>query len=116
MSNTHSTGQAHSSGTEIVSIGTELLLGRIQDTNSFWLAEQIADLGGSVSRITVVGDDQATIVDAVESATGDSSLSLRGRYPGDCRRAWRSNPRSRSRPQIPWVSSPAPFAVFVYLV
>ncbi len=65
MSNTHSTGHAHSSGTEIVSIGTELLLGRIQDTNSFWLAEQIADLGGSVSRITVVGDDQATIVDAL---------------------------------------------------
>ena len=59
---------------EIVSIGTELLLGRIQDTNSFWLAQQVADLGGAVQRITTIGDDQPTIVsvlrDAVARGTG----------------------------------------------
>ena len=34
------------------------LLGRIQDTNSFWLAEHVSELGATVSRITIVGDDQ----------------------------------------------------------
>ena len=29
---------------EIYSIGTELLNGQIQDTNSFWMAQQIAAL------------------------------------------------------------------------
>src|SRR5215207_379163 len=53
---------------EIMSIGTELLLGRIQDTNSFWLAQQIAELGGAVQRITIVGDDQSTIAGALRDA------------------------------------------------
>ena len=59
---------AVTSPVEIFSIGTELLIGRIQDTNSFWLAQQIADLGGAVQRITVVGDDQPTIVGALRDA------------------------------------------------
>ncbi|MFN2168126.1 MAG: hypothetical protein ACK2U9_17935, partial [Anaerolineae bacterium] len=33
---------------EIYAIGTELLNGQIQDTNSFWMARQIAALGGYV--------------------------------------------------------------------
>ena len=33
---------------EIFSIGKELLIGRIQDTNSFWIAQQITDLGGTM--------------------------------------------------------------------
>jgi nicotinamide-nucleotide amidase len=53
---------------EVFSIGTELLLGRIQDTNSFWLAQQVAELGGVVNRITVVGDDQPTIVGVLRDA------------------------------------------------
>ena len=31
---------------ELFAIGTELVLGRIQDTNSYWMAQQIAELGG----------------------------------------------------------------------
>ena len=38
---------------EIYSIGTELLNGQIQDTNSFWMAQQIAALGGYVRRIAI---------------------------------------------------------------
>ena len=33
---------------EIYSIGTELLNGQIQDSNAFWMAQQIAALGGYV--------------------------------------------------------------------
>ena len=61
---------------EIVSIGTELLLGRIQDTNSFWLAQQIADLGGSVARISVIGDDQPTIVGALRDAVSRGARTI----------------------------------------
>jgi molybdenum cofactor synthesis domain-containing protein len=53
---------------EIFSIGTELLMGRIQDTNSFWLAQQVSELGETVARVTIIGDDRATIVEALRSA------------------------------------------------
>jgi molybdenum cofactor synthesis domain-containing protein len=62
--------RAKTSPVEIMSIGEELLLGRIQDTNSFWLARRIAELGGTVQRITVIGDDQPTIVRALREALG----------------------------------------------
>ncbi len=53
---------------EIFSIGTELLIGRIQDTNSFWIAQQVAALGATLARITIVGDDRAVIRDALRGA------------------------------------------------
>ena len=48
------TEQAAPDGTpiEIFAIGTELVLGRIQDTNPHWLAQQIAELGGNLRRVT----------------------------------------------------------------
>jgi nicotinamide-nucleotide amidase len=59
---------ATTSPVEIFSIGTELLIGRIQDTNSFWLAQQLSALGATVARITIVGDERSTIVQALRSA------------------------------------------------
>jgi nicotinamide-nucleotide amidase len=47
---------------EILAIGTELVIGRIQDTNSFWMAQRIAELGGQVRRITQLPDDLPEIV------------------------------------------------------
>ncbi|MDP6050888.1 MAG: competence/damage-inducible protein A [Candidatus Latescibacteria bacterium] len=59
---------------ELFSIGTELTLGRIQDTNAYWLAQQIAQLGGRLRRMTIVSDDQDDIIraigDAVQRETG----------------------------------------------
>ncbi len=53
---------------ELFSIGTELALGRVQDTNSFWMAQQIAEMGGGVRRITVLVDDLEEVVAALEGA------------------------------------------------
>lgn len=53
---------------EIIVVGNEILSGEIQDTNSNWLAKQIYEMGGSVSRITVVGDK----LDEIASAIRDS--------------------------------------------
>ncbi|MEM1587376.1 MAG: nicotinamide mononucleotide deamidase-related protein [Candidatus Bathyarchaeia archaeon] len=50
---------------EIISIGNELLIGKILNTNAHWLARRITSLGLSVRRITVVGDDLAEISSAV---------------------------------------------------
>jgi nicotinamide-nucleotide amidase len=63
-------GTGVSSGTpiELFAIGTELVLGRIQDTNSFWMAQQIAELGGNLRRVTQLVDDLDLIVEAL----GDS--------------------------------------------
>ena len=42
---------------EVFCIGTELLTGLTQDTNSYWLAKELALLGCTLRRITIVADD-----------------------------------------------------------
>ena len=42
---------------EIFAIGTELVTGLILDTNSHWLAGEVAVAGGDVRRITALADD-----------------------------------------------------------
>lgn len=53
---------------EIISIGNELLIGKIVNTNAYWLAKRITSLGLSVRRITVIGDD----LDEISSAIRES--------------------------------------------
>jgi nicotinamide-nucleotide amidase len=50
---------------EICSIGTEIVMGRIQDTNSSWIARRVAGLGAFIRRITQVQDDRADILDVL---------------------------------------------------
>lgn len=42
---------------EIIAIGDELCYGRVQDTNSYWIADQITRMGGKVKRITCIKDE-----------------------------------------------------------
>ncbi|MHA2059734.1 MAG: competence/damage-inducible protein A [Candidatus Ranarchaeia archaeon] len=42
---------------EILAVGNELCYGRVYDTNSFWLADQMTRLGGLVQRITCIRDE-----------------------------------------------------------
>lgn len=53
---------------EILSIGNELLIGKIANTNAQWLAKRITSLGGRVRRITVVGDTLEDISTALKNA------------------------------------------------
>jgi nicotinamide-nucleotide amidase len=53
---------------EIYSIGTELLNGQIQDTNSFWMAQQITALGGYVRRIAILDDDMDEMTSVLKDA------------------------------------------------
>ncbi len=54
--------------TEVVAVGTELLLGQIVDTNSSWIGEQLALIGIEHHLQTKVGDNQARIVAALRGA------------------------------------------------
>jgi nicotinamide-nucleotide amidase len=53
---------------ELVTIGTELLLGFTVDTNSAFVGQQLAAIGVHVVRRTSVGDDPAAIAGAVRDA------------------------------------------------
>lgn len=53
---------------EILAVGSELLLGETIDTNSAYLARQLAGAGVGLFRKSVVGDNQARIAAMVEEA------------------------------------------------
>lgn len=51
---------------EIISIGTELLLGEITDTNSSYIAKRLTSLGMNVSYQTSVGDDKDRLKELIK--------------------------------------------------
>ena len=53
---------------ETISIGTELLLGEITDTNAVWIAQRLAEIGVDLYFRTTVGDNVGRIVDAITHA------------------------------------------------
>lgn len=53
---------------EIITIGTELLLGEIQDTNTRFLARGLRDAGVDLYRTMVVGDNIDRIAQAIQEA------------------------------------------------
>lgn len=61
---------------EIISVGTELLLGHIVDTNASYLAQQLSTLGFDVYWISQVGDNQARIVEVLRRAWGRSEVTI----------------------------------------
>ena len=61
---------------EIMSVGTELLLGNIVDTNAAFLAQELANLGVSVFRQTTVGDNHGRLVQALENAFENADMVI----------------------------------------
>ncbi len=61
---------------EIISVGTELLLGEITDTNASYLAGQLPLLGIDLYWISQVGDNQARLVEILKRAWQRSDLIL----------------------------------------
>ena len=53
---------------ELFSVGTELVLGQIQDTNAHWIAQQILQNGGELRRVTMLRDDFDEMTEAINSA------------------------------------------------
>ncbi|MFQ5342620.1 MAG: competence/damage-inducible protein A [Anaerolineae bacterium] len=61
---------------EIITTGTELLLGQIVDTNAAYLARKLAEIGLNVYRKTTVGDNELRIAEAVRSALRRSDVVI----------------------------------------
>ena len=53
---------------EIITIGDEILIGQIVDTNSAWIAEQFNIHGIEIFQITSVHDDKKHILEAIQNA------------------------------------------------
>src|SRR5919199_3131865 len=61
---------------EIVTIGTEMLLGDLVATNTAWISQRLAELGVAIYRHTTVGDNPERIVDALREASSRSTLVI----------------------------------------
>lgn len=59
---------------EIVTTGTEILLGEIVDTNAAWIAQQLRDAGVNLYYKTTVGDNEARVRGVLELALGRSDV------------------------------------------
>ena len=59
---------------EIITIGDELLIGQVIDTNSAWIAESLNRIGIGVIQITSVPDRDQAIIQAIDQAGNMASI------------------------------------------
>ena len=72
----HLSTESTKKGVEILSIGTELLLGNILNTNAQWISEQLSCLGLNHFRQSTVGDNSQRIGDLVQEISSRSNLLI----------------------------------------
>ena len=63
-------------GVEILSIGTELLLGNIVNTNARWISEELSSLGINHFRQSTVGDNSIRIGKIIKEISSRSNLLI----------------------------------------
>lgn len=61
---------------EVISIGTEILLGDLTDTNSVFIARTLRDLGVNLYFMTSVGDNEKRIADAIRIALSRAQIVI----------------------------------------
>ncbi|MFW6422316.1 MAG: CinA family nicotinamide mononucleotide deamidase-related protein [Candidatus Bipolaricaulota bacterium] len=61
---------------QVVTVGSELLLGQIVDTNSAYIARQLAQIGANVFHIRTVGDNQGRLTEVLREARRDSDVVI----------------------------------------
>jgi nicotinamide-nucleotide amidase len=61
---------------EIITIGDELLIGQVVDTNSAWMGEVLNQIGVKVNRITSISDDREEIISTLTEASKRAHLVL----------------------------------------
>ena len=61
---------------EIITIGDEILIGQITNTNASWLAEKLVANGIQCTRITTVGDSFYSIKEALKKAKEENDLVI----------------------------------------
>ena len=61
---------------EIITIGDEILIGQIVDTNSAFLSKELNKIGVSVYQITSIQDDKAHILKALKEAEENADIVI----------------------------------------
>src|SRR4030042_1611825 len=61
---------------EIISVGTELLLGEIVNTDAGYIAAQLPLLGIELYHIVTVGDNKQRIIAALQQASGRAAIII----------------------------------------
>jgi nicotinamide-nucleotide amidase len=61
---------------ELITIGDEILIGQIVDTNSAWMAQELNLIGVKVKQITSVSDDREHILAALKEASQRANVVL----------------------------------------
>jgi nicotinamide-nucleotide amidase len=61
---------------EIITIGDEILIGQIVDTNSAWMAHELNAIGVRIKQISSVSDDREHILKALAEATQRADIIL----------------------------------------
>ena len=59
---------------EIISVGTELLMGELTDTNASWIAGRLPPLGIQLQWVSIVGDDLPKLTEAFRSGLERSDI------------------------------------------
>ena len=61
---------------EIVAVGTELLMGQVLNTDAQYIARRLSELGVTLHRQVVVGDNPARIREAIHTAIGRADVVI----------------------------------------
>jgi len=61
---------------EIIAIGSELILGQLVDTNSFYIAKRLAENGIELVQTTTVGDDLQQMKEVIREAANRSQIVI----------------------------------------
>lgn len=61
---------------EIITIGDEILIGQIVDTNSAWIAKELNKIGITIYQITSISDQREHILDALNNARNNADIVL----------------------------------------
>ncbi len=60
----------------IITIGDEILIGQIVDTNSAWMAQQLNLAGATIGKIVTVTDEKEDIITALEQSIQEADIIL----------------------------------------
>ncbi|TYP98229.1 nicotinamide-nucleotide amidase [Tenacibaculum adriaticum] len=61
---------------EIITIGDEILIGQIVDTNSQWIAQELNKIGVSIHQISSIQDDKQHILEALKEAENRADIVI----------------------------------------
>ncbi len=62
--------------TDIITIGDEILIGQVVDTNSAWIADEMTKIGTDIRQITSISDSKQHIFDCLNESKNDVDLVL----------------------------------------